>query len=435
MPETLLSLGAGLLAPVAFAVPYAAGLATDLVLAVAGLSGGLVARRRGMPVLAVTTAAAGVLMLFGAVSWSFGTSGATVTVLPVAAAVLAGTALALRPDPALRMPRLACVATAFALVSIEAGAVTRRADGSDAAVAVAVLTVLALLTAVAVAVALRDDPPDRSGWRSGNALVALAAAVADVPAVVLWSGGEYAAAGLGLAVASAALLAAVAGPVAPRRLALLTGEAYVVGGVGATAGLALLLPDPGKLWLGLLAVGAAVAVLAVRVDDRLGWLSGLLLTASSWVRLAESDVTLPEAYTVPPGLALVAVGWWKRRSDQQIRSWRAYGTGLGLVLLPSLLRSLADSGNVRPLLLALAALAVLAVGVARRLQAPLVLGAGVLAVDALVQLSPYLAMAYDVAPRWVTIGLLGLALLAAGATYEKRLADVRRVARQLGSLG
>ena len=51
---------------------------------------------------------------------------------------------------------------------------------------------------------------------------------------------------------------------------------------------------------------------------------------------------------------------------------------------------------------------------ARRLQAPLVLGGAVLAVDALVQLAPYLVEAYDAVPRWVTIGLLGLALLGAG---------------------
>ena len=63
-----------------------------------------------------------------------------------------------------------------------------------------------------------------------------------------------------------------------------------------------------------------------------------------------------------------------------------------------------DSGDLRPLLLALVAAAVLAAGVARRLQAPLVLGAAVLAIDALVQLAPYLAAAYDAVPRWVTIG-------------------------------
>jgi hypothetical protein len=78
---------------------------------------------------------------------------------------------------------------------------------------------------------------------------------------------------------------------------------------------------------------------------------------------------------------------------------------------------------------------VLAAGAARRLQAPLLLGSGVLALDALVQLAPYLAAAYDAVPRWVTIGALGLLLLAAGATYEQRVRDLRRVGRQVARLG
>jgi hypothetical protein len=94
-----------------------------------------------------------------------------------------------------------------------------------------------------------------------------------------------------------------------------------------------------------------------------------------------------------------------------------------------------DSGDLRPLLLAVVAAGVLAAGVARRLQAPLVLGAAVLATDALVQLAPYLAAAYDAVPRWVTIGVLGLALLGAGATYEQRVRDLRRVGRRVAGLG
>ncbi len=58
-----------------------------------------------------------------------------------------------------------------------------------------------------------------------------------------------------------------------------------------------------------------------------------------------------------------------------------------------------------------------------------------LAVDALVQLAPYLAAAYEAAPRWVTIGAVGLLLLGAGATYERRVQDLRRVGRHVASLG
>jgi hypothetical protein len=59
----------------------------------------------------------------------------------------------------------------------------------------------------------------------------------------------------------------------------------------------------------------------------------------------------------------------------------------------------------------------------------------VLAVDALVQLAPYLAAAYDVMPRWLTIGIVGLLLLASGARYEQRVRDLRRVGRHVARLG
>jgi hypothetical protein len=94
-----------------------------------------------------------------------------------------------------------------------------------------------------------------------------------------------------------------------------------------------------------------------------------------------------------------------------------------------------DAGDLRPLLLALGALFVLALGVRYRLQAPLALGALVLGIDAVVQLAPYLVALYDVVPRWVAIGLIGLALLGAGATYEQRVRDLRRVRRGVAGLG
>jgi hypothetical protein len=40
-----------------------------------------------------------------------------------------------------------------------------------------------------------------------------------------------------------------------------------------------------------------------------------------------------------------------------------------------------------------------------------------------------------VVPRWVTIGSLGLLLLVAGATYERRVRDLRRVGRHVARLG
>jgi hypothetical protein len=210
----------------------------------------------------------------------------------------------------------------------------------------------------------------------------------------------------------------------------------VVAAVTAVPAVLLSALDADRLWVALLVVGVAAAVVAVTsARPALGWPAGALLAASSWVRLALSDVDAPEAYTVPAGVALLALGFLRRRRDPGYGSWQAYGSGLSLVLVPSLLRAVTDSGNARPLLLAVVAAGVVAAGAMRRLQAPLLLGAAVLAVDALVQLAPYLVEAYQVVPRWVTIGSLGLLLLVAGATYERRVRDLRRVGRQVARLG
>ena len=158
--------------------------------------------------------------------------------------------------------------------------------------------------------------------------------------------------------------------------------------VGAAVGVALSALDADRLWLALLAAGVAAAIVSLRPGlpwrHSVGWAAGGLLAASSWVRLVLSDVDAPEAYTVPAGVALLALGLWRRRREPAYSSWRAYATGLGLALGPSLLRAVTDAGNVRPMLLGLAAVMVLCSGIARRLKAPLVIGGGVLAIDAFV---------------------------------------------------
>ncbi|MBA3745631.1 hypothetical protein, partial [Sporichthya sp.] len=162
-----------------------------------------------------------------------------------------------------------------------------------------------------------------------------------------------------------------------------------------------------------------------------GWPAGALLTLASWVRLVEANVEQPEAYTAGPAIALLVVGWFARRRNQELSSWQAYGAGLSTGLVPSLAVTLGEDGLVRPLLLGGVALVVLLAGVRSRLQAPLVLGGAVLAVDALIQLGPVAAGL----PRWVSIGGAGLVLLVLGTTFERRLRDLRRVAAKLGDLG
>ncbi|MGW6709019.1 SCO7613 C-terminal domain-containing membrane protein, partial [Streptomyces sp. NPDC054956] len=159
-----------------------------------------------------------------------------------------------------------------------------------------------------------------------------------------------------------------------------------------------------------------------------------LFLAATWVRLAASDVTVPEAYTLPVTAAALAVGFLRRRRDAEAPSWTAYGPGLAATLLPSTVAVWGDPHWLRPLLLGLAALAVTLAGARHRLQAPLLLGGAALTAVALHELTPYVVQVVDALPRWLPPALAGVLLLAAGATYEKRLRDARRLRDAIGRL-
>ena len=149
--------------------------------------------------------------------------------------------------------------------------------------------------------------------------------MAETACLAWWRGAEPPGQALAVAVVSALMLAASALPVP----ATVTDRADLraVGGVAAALAVPVSALDPDRLWLALLAVGVGVAVVAVREDHRWGWVSGVLLTASSWVRLAEADVTAPEAYTVPPALLLLAVGWLQRRRQPDAQLLAGVRTG------------------------------------------------------------------------------------------------------------
>jgi hypothetical protein len=103
-------------------------------------------------------------------------------------------------------------------------------------------------------------------------------------------------------------------------------------------------------------VGAAAAVAA-----------GVVLGLGAWWRRGAAE-----------GVVAELAGLAARRGPRPPGSWLAYGPGLALALLPSLVLAVDGHGLARPLLLSGGALAVLLAGARARLQAPLVLGAGTL---------------------------------------------------------
>ncbi len=207
---------------------------------------------------------------------------------------------------------------------------------------------------------------------------------------------------------------------------------------GAAAGLlalALAVTDPPMLAVVLSLCGVFTAGTALRPERRAaGYAAAALFLLATWVRLTAWEVTTPEAYTLPVTAPALIVGLLRRRRDTAVSSWTAYGAGLALTLVPSLLVAWDDRHWLRPLLLGVAALAVTLAGARYRLQAPLVVGGGVLALVTLHELAPYLVQVVGALPRWAPPALAGLVLLALGATYEQRLRDARRLREALGRL-
>jgi hypothetical protein len=183
----------------------------------------------------------------------------------------------------------------------------------------------------------------------------------------------------------------------------------------------------------LAVAGAAGFGVSLRADRRrpAAVAAIALLTVSLWIRLALAAVHAPEPYTLPVSAALLVLGALRRRRDPDTGSWAAYGAGLAAALLPGLGAVPGDTGWVRPLLLGLAALGITLVGARRRLQAPLLLGGAVLLCVALDELAPALARSLTLVPRWAPPAAAGLLLVFLGATYERRLAEGRRLRETL----
>ncbi|MFF0752306.1 SCO7613 C-terminal domain-containing membrane protein [Streptomyces sp. NPDC004267] len=383
--------------PVSLELPYAAGLAFQLLAAATGLA---VSVRPAVLARGLVRPEAP------------GTSGA-VPPGAVAAAV-----------PAEPASVLAWLAFGCGLTS----ALSAVALGLDARAATfAVLGVLAVLCGGV------------AGYGAGvRRLVGASAAVLAVAGLV----GAGAAAGrLGVAVSGLVLLAVPAGTAAAGAWLRRHPVAVVVEATGAGValcglGLGVAAGRPALLALGLGLAGVIASATALRPERRTvaAATAAVLFVLAAWVRLAVWGVTAPEAYALPVTVPALAVGVLRRRRDPEASSWAAYGPGLAVTLVPSLFAAWTDAQGTRPLLLGLAALAVTLLGARFRLQAPLVLGGAVLVLDGLHELAPYVVQVVGALPRWLPPALAGLLLLAVGATYEQRLRDARRLRERLGRM-
>lgn len=391
---TGLGWAAVLVLPAALNLGYAAAVATGLALTAGALALAVYAHLPGAPrrpdpaVLPAVSATALLCALAGATGVSLlalATETTTLITLGVLLALFCGAAVALNTAVTEAgeetAPRAAFLARSFQTVLA----------------CLAVVTAVALLCALCVSAGLPREH--------------IALAVLAVPAAGALLGARLRRHPVALPVE---LTAAGAGPLA---LVLAAGH-----------------PETVALVLAL--CGVVAAGTALRPDRRpaAGHLAAALFVLATWVRLYASDVATPEAYTLPVTVPALVVGVLRRRRDPEASSWTAYGPGLSVTLLPSLAAAWGDTHWARPLVLGVVALAVTLVGARLRLQAPLVLGAAVLALVTLHELAPYIVQVVDALPRWLPPALAGLLLLALGATYERRLNDARRLRESVGRM-
>ncbi len=141
-----------------------------------------------------------------------------------------------------------------------------------------------------------------------------------------------------------------------------------------------------------------------------------------------------ELWALPAALVLLAIGLRLLVIHPALRSWRPLSPSLVLLLLPSFLLAFDGVLLWRVVLVAVLAGVVVAAGVLRRLQAPTVLGGVTLAAHAVAQLGPWVVRTLADQPRWLSLGLIGAILLGLGATYERRLRELRATRVQLNRL-
>ena len=201
------------------------------------------------------------------------------------------------------------------------------------------------------------------------------------------------------------------------------------------AGVGPCLRRPSTACLALATAGVICLGVSARAARRPAIWPGLALCYLAWcLGLLAAGVAVLEAYTGPAAALAIIMGWQASRREPQPHSWLAYGPGLSLLLLPSLIVAWQSHGWIRPVLVGLAAAAIAIAGARARMQAPLLTGAIVAVLDSGRGLAPAFARLVHELPGWVPVAALGAALLWAGATYEGRLRNLNAIRRTLAAM-
>ncbi len=164
--------------------------------------------------------------------------------------------------------------------------------------------------------------------------------------------------------------------------------------------------------------------------------AGTGVTALSAGLLGLAGIVDPiELVSLPLAACLLAIGAMRLSDQPASRSWPWLGPGVAVLLVPSLLAiDTAGEPLWRAVALGVVAAAVFVLALRLQLQAPFVIGGIVLLVHLLVQSWPLLELVGETVEWWVWLGLAGIAVIALGARYERRLQNVRTVAVRISHL-
>jgi len=298
----------------------------------------------------------------------------------------------------------------------------------------------ALLTAgVAATLLFAVAVPTTSRWQvTVIVFVAAGAALAEGSAQMSLQAQAFQAVALGPAAAGAGIVAVVLAGASlvwyPSRLAIAAPAAAgaataMVVAVAEAAGVhsALTAADSTSA-VAAMAFALAMAVTAMgsrraaTVAAAVAVPAGLAVGISVDAALALRVVRTVEAFVVAPGAVALIAGIVAMARLRSLTSW-ALAPALAVSLSPTLLLAL-NGDLTRQVTMLVVGASLVAVGAQLRLACPLTAGGLAVAAVVLRVLGPQVAEL----PRWLTLGVLGAALLVLGSTWERRLQDARRVA-------
>ncbi|MEV0648926.1 hypothetical protein AB0I28_27100 [Phytomonospora sp. NPDC050363] len=295
--------------------------------------------------------------------------------------------------------------------------------------ALAVATVVCHIVAFAGADTARRVTGQVLGGAFLTALIITAGLAAELPAAQIALG----VLGVALALLATASLLALRGGRPPQALA-----AEVMAHVNLLPALAFAASeDSARPLATVFAVyGAMLGLYALRMGSGTLRRAYALVAAvgeliAYWLLLSAADVETVEAYTLPVAVIALVGGVLELRKRPPLRSWVALGPGLLTLFAPTLAPVLVSAGDpLRRLALGAVALLVLLVGANRRWQSPVVIGGLVLVLVALHEL----VLMWTLVPAWLPIAVAAVLLLVAGATFEQRRRDFRRLKAAVGGM-